>query len=165
VNIKLKNIKYFAAGSEETSCFTASVYIDGMKAGDVKNDGHGGCNYYYPHELETKLSAYADTLPPVTSSLEVDGKPFVYEPNADNVIDELLDEYLAAKELRRLLHSGKAIYTVTDRPGIFASSRLTSAQLATLLKVGIAGLPSKWNAKELLNTMRFEEALEIYRTA
>lgn len=44
--VSLKSIKHFAAGSEETDCFVATLYLDGKKAGDVRNDGHGGCNSY-----------------------------------------------------------------------------------------------------------------------
>jgi hypothetical protein len=40
--ITLKNLKHFAAGSQETYCFTATVYLDGKKVGTAENDGHGG---------------------------------------------------------------------------------------------------------------------------
>ena len=37
----LKNFKVMAALSEETLCFTASLYRDGKKIGHVGNRGHG----------------------------------------------------------------------------------------------------------------------------
>ena len=40
--LTLKNLKHFAAGSQETYCFTATVYLDGKKVGTAENDGHGG---------------------------------------------------------------------------------------------------------------------------
>ena len=39
MKLELKNIKYFASGSQETPCYTATVYIDGKKAIYVDNDG------------------------------------------------------------------------------------------------------------------------------
>lgn len=47
MKIELKNIKYFAAGSEETSCYNASLYVDGTKIGDVSNNGTGGPDNFY----------------------------------------------------------------------------------------------------------------------
>lgn len=42
MNITLKNFKHLARLSEETLCFTATVCIDGKKAGFASNHGHGG---------------------------------------------------------------------------------------------------------------------------
>tara|TARA_Y100000310_G_scaffold186462_1_gene186626 strand:- start:883 stop:1344 length:462 start_codon:yes stop_codon:yes gene_type:complete len=44
MDITLKNVKIYAGLSEETIAFNASVYIDGKKVGDAKNNGHGGAN-------------------------------------------------------------------------------------------------------------------------
>ncbi|MHA2403822.1 MAG: hypothetical protein ACXADH_12575, partial [Candidatus Kariarchaeaceae archaeon] len=46
-SISLKNIRVHNDMSEETTCFSASVYVNGVKAGTAKNDGRGGCNMYY----------------------------------------------------------------------------------------------------------------------
>ena len=40
--IELKNISYYKQGSEETPCYNATVYVNGKKAIEVGNDGHGG---------------------------------------------------------------------------------------------------------------------------
>ena len=47
--LELKNISYYARGSEETPCYNATVYINGKKAIDVSNDGHGGCDRQNTH--------------------------------------------------------------------------------------------------------------------
>lgn len=44
--IILKNLKYAAFASEETSCFSATVYCDGKRLCTARNDGHGGCDSY-----------------------------------------------------------------------------------------------------------------------
>lgn len=46
--IELKKIQFFEAGSEETNCYTGTVYINGKPAIEVSNDGHGGCDRQYP---------------------------------------------------------------------------------------------------------------------
>ena len=48
--IEMKNISYYKRGSEETPCYNATVYINGKKAVEVSNDGHGGCDrqWTYP---------------------------------------------------------------------------------------------------------------------
>ena len=46
--IELKKIKVFEEMSEETNCYTGTVYINGKPAIDVRNDGHGGCDMQYP---------------------------------------------------------------------------------------------------------------------
>ena len=45
--LELKNISYYARGSEETPCYNATVYVNGKKTIEVGNDGHGGCDRQY----------------------------------------------------------------------------------------------------------------------
>lgn len=47
MNIELKSIQVYEKMSEETSAFTASIYIDGKKVGYTKNDGRGGATVYH----------------------------------------------------------------------------------------------------------------------
>jgi hypothetical protein len=64
MEITLKNISHNERLSEETNCFSATIYIDGKKAGEASNHGHGGPTMLHPRELEQKIDAYAKTLPP-----------------------------------------------------------------------------------------------------
>lgn len=101
--IELRNVKHAAFASEETECFTAAVYIDGKKEGDVANEGHGGSNYYRPHTLETKLKEIADAMPALDiSSFYADGETHTMRPCADTVIGDLLNEHLQRKHLKKL---------------------------------------------------------------
>jgi len=50
MKIELKNIKYFAAGSEETPCYNADIYVDNVKAMYVSNSGRGGADMAHLHE-------------------------------------------------------------------------------------------------------------------
>lgn len=42
----LKNLKVCEWASEETTCFTATMYVDGKRVGECSNDGHGGAHRY-----------------------------------------------------------------------------------------------------------------------
>lgn len=44
MKITLKSLKIAKFMSQETLCYSANVYVDGIKAGYVENDGHGGCS-------------------------------------------------------------------------------------------------------------------------
>ena len=48
MKIELKNFKYAAFASEETLCFTASVYVDGVRTFMASNSGHGESNSIHP---------------------------------------------------------------------------------------------------------------------
>lgn len=67
MNIEIKNIKINKAFSEETICFIADVFVNGVKTAYAKNDGHGGCTFYNRYEgkeaLLDKAEQYAKTLP------------------------------------------------------------------------------------------------------
>lgn len=47
MNVTLKSLKIATNMSEETIAFTATVYRDGVKIGDAKNDGQGGETFVY----------------------------------------------------------------------------------------------------------------------
>lgn len=162
MKIELKNIQAIRAMSEETECFHATVWIDGIKAGEASNDGHGACNMYHPWELGTRLEEYAKTLPEEKVDMG-NGKTFMMQPSADTVIGDALGAALASKDLKRLL-SSKIVYTVKGKSGIFATKKLDPIQVAKVAIQGVAVLPPKWNVDQCLNSMPFEEALKLYRT-
>jgi len=64
---ELKGVKIASNMSEETIAFTGALWINGKKAADLKNDGHGGANFMWfkDRELEKAFDAYCESLPPV----------------------------------------------------------------------------------------------------
>ena len=55
--LEVKNISHYERGTEETPCYNATVYINGKKAIEVSNDGHGGCDDYYKNYNDAKRDA------------------------------------------------------------------------------------------------------------
>ena len=48
MKIELKNLKIAAHLSEETTAYSATIHVDGKRAFDARNDGHGGADRYHP---------------------------------------------------------------------------------------------------------------------
>ena len=53
MKIELKNFKFYDRLSEETLCFVANIWVNGVKCGNAENTGKGGCASYY-HEGTAK---------------------------------------------------------------------------------------------------------------
>lgn len=165
MNIELKKIHYAAFASEETNCFSADVWIDGKRAGEARNDGHGGATYITPREMEARLNAYAATLPPVVSAEFNDpfdkSKPFIYQPTAENVIDDLLAEWLTKRDFARLLQK-HILYTVVGKRGVYRTKGAKNgAQLNAWLRD--PRLSEKLKADKILNAMPQADALATFR--
>lgn len=65
MQVELKNIEIFESGSQETTCFTADLWIDGKKAATVENSGNGGANLcrFYDQQLHRQFEEYCRSLP------------------------------------------------------------------------------------------------------
>jgi hypothetical protein len=93
MKIELKNIKVQERLSEETTCFSATIYVDGKKAGEVLNRGCGGCNDYYWDNpaIGKAVDAFCESLP----------LQYNFE-KTDQYIDSLLEPFLNKKEQNRV---------------------------------------------------------------
>ncbi len=101
MKIELKSVKFSEALSEETNAFTANLYINGKKVGYCKNQGHGGCTDYYPDKPEHRqviadAEAYCKTLP------DINYGTFSIKNNLEHTIDQLFEDWLKAKETKKL---------------------------------------------------------------
>jgi hypothetical protein len=150
MHITLTKVKINAALSDETTCFSAEVLIDGVAAGSASNRGSGGENEYWPHELATRLHAYAATLPPTPSEIG----PLAQD--ADAVIAEALDHWQAAKELKRKLKD-RVLWAGAD--GIYQTKQNPSADR---LAQSIAAVAAREKVTTL-NQLPFDEAVALYR--
>lgn len=160
MKIEIRNVVHSARLSEETSNFTAAVFIDGNRAGVVQNHGRGGCNDYFPFSLKDTLDNYCKGLPPVELKglKKPDGSPVLVPADADILIDDLLMDHLHAKDLKRKL----------------ASNTLVKVEDGRILQVRSKFLPpssspefAEWKAKNkvvaVLNELPFADALKIYK--
>jgi len=103
MKIELKRISFYERMSEETNCFAADLFINGKKVGYAKNEGHGGCTDYHGdskenNQLIREAEAYFKTLPKVKAK-DFD---FEYQPSLEDAIDQQIEDYLKAKEVKKM---------------------------------------------------------------
>ncbi len=64
MKVELKNLKVHQDMSEETTCFSATIYIDGKKAGNAENSGKGACTMIWLEpEYKKPFADYIASLP------------------------------------------------------------------------------------------------------
>lgn len=108
MKIELKKLKIAEHMSEETTAFTAEIYVNGVNAGYAKNDGHGGSTFYHcnPDEKSRNLIKNAEqhclTLPSQTFEMGGGRSPLVIPMNLENFIDELVEAELKKKDQKKL---------------------------------------------------------------
>lgn len=129
--IELKNIKYAAFASEETSCFEAKLYLNGKPRGSVSNEGHGGPNFFTDREAESELDAYGATLPERTADVG-GGHTFTYKQDGESLVNALLEQHLTQREYRRKIKD-KVLFTKKGAEGIWQTRKLTPVQMAAIL--------------------------------
>jgi hypothetical protein len=118
--LELKNIQYAAFNSEETHCYSASLYVDGQRVGVVGNQGHGGGDFERPakdlppgyfRDLDARIQ---NTFP----RWESEYAPGVTHPaTLETVCGELLTEHLQKREFKKQMK--KVTFIRADKPGIF----------------------------------------------
>lgn len=116
MKIELRGVHFSERMSDETNCFSAMVWIDGRKAGEVMNHGTGGPNEYF---FDTKeLVAYAKTLPARVTDYGT------FAVDADEIIDDLFQEWLDAKELKRLTAGRTTFKLKSDKEGEYRTIKV-----------------------------------------
>lgn len=168
MKIELKNVKHAAFNSEETDCFRATVLIDGVVAGEVSNEGHGGPDDFHPWKLAERLNAYGATLPPTVSEDLRDPndptKPFTSKQDAESLIGDLFTEWLITRDLKKRI-AKKMLFTIKGKKGVFAVSFKQPQALEAIVrdKGMLAAFAERHKAERILNTLPLEEALQIFR--
>ena len=108
MKIELKKLKIAEHMSEETTAFTAEIYVDGVNAGYAKNDGRGGCTDYHHNpdqkskDLMRKAEAHCLTLPPIKYPASHGMKAFDVKMNLENLIDQFVEDELKRKDQKKL---------------------------------------------------------------
>lgn len=105
--IKLKNIKFSEDFSEETHCFRADIYFDNKLVGQCENEGRGGSTYCYHYDIEYKqkfaeAEEYCKSLPPIKYDTKYGNEGFELDCNLEHVVDLLFDDWLKAKDDKKM---------------------------------------------------------------
>lgn len=159
MKIELRNVKHAKFASEETECFEATVVLDGVVAGKVSNDGHGGSDMFHPYALQERLDAYGKTLPEktITSMTNDDGTPYTYAQDAESLVGDVLADWLTRRDLKRLMRT-RVLFVRTD-------GKLYEAKVAKPAHArAIAHYKAKPDVAKVLNALPEDEALALYVT-
>lgn len=114
MKVELRNVKVHKDMSEETTCFSAQLWIDGAHAGAVKNDGQGGSNHYWFNNpaLDKAFTEFAKTQPmdPEFAAL---GVPM----DSDIYVENLLNEHLERQKVARWCRTKTVFRLPGAKPG------------------------------------------------
>lgn len=154
MKIELTAIRYAAFSSEETNCYAANLIIDGRKIGTVGNDGHGGCDHFHGDRAAFAVAdAWCKANLP---RWHHDGQSF--GTDLEMRCGQLLDDWLAARELKKTLRSN--VLFTDARDGKLYQVRHRGAVDRT-----IAAVARAHPGAAILNGKPFEEALTLFRAA
>lgn len=140
--IELRKLAISKHLSEETTAYSAEIWINGVKTFAASNHGHGGCDLY--RQLGTMTEQQVNTW------LKANQKPRLFngvilEPDLETEIASLMDAAAARQSLTRKLKAtvvtieGEQVYTYPlknrDRTALTAEI-LKRSPNATIVTVG-----------------------------
>lgn len=106
--LSLKSFKYMPSLSEETNCFTASVFWNGYKIGIAENRGNGGQTAIHPDQKNKDVYEAASLAIKVAQLRfkNTDNSELLSIATLDVAVDFLVDSLImaksAAKEIKKL---------------------------------------------------------------
>lgn len=176
--IELKSIKVNNALSQETFCYSAKLFVDGVHVCDVGNAGHGGCDeflapgkgldYGESYRLYDAIAARVKTEWP-QSNLASDGEPpMMVEESLEGLCGGLVAEHMIEKDVKSDLRRNVVFY----REGLPAKAgveelrlfKINDAKGHTLVK--LSEHVRKQNPRAvILNEMPLDEAVKAYKLA
>jgi hypothetical protein len=165
IKIELKSIKTLAGRSEETHCYTADLYVDGVKWGSVGNSGHGGQDDFHG----TNGKSYAD-LPALNARIGAEYPRYdmtdigcpgeTMAECLETVCGGLVNDFLELKSMNRKF---KNRLVFQDPKGALYQVSLKGRTAAAVIATH-SSHPGNLGCV-YLNTMPEAEALAIFRKA
>jgi len=154
---EIRNIKHIEHLSHETHCYSATLYIDGKKIGMVSNEGHGGPDCFQGDERAFREAE--SWLAENTSPVEIGGHAITM--NMEIHCADLVNAHLAAKGLRSALRAS-VLFQEEGSPEIL---QVKWKGMRKVEGSHIAAVVRDHQGAIILNTIPFDQALQIYRTA
>ena len=163
--LEVKNISHYARGSEETPCYNATVYINGKKAIEVSNEGHGGSDrqHQYPEMNDFHPSKHILTLANEwciakfgKETWEHGGKTYSTDLDLEHYCHQELYNWLDKKILKKDLNSK---FLCQEDKELFAYKKPKGYN-----EEGFKSFLNENHPKaKCLNFMPFEDALKLFK--
>jgi hypothetical protein len=158
--ITLANIKYAAFASEETSCYSATVLKDGKPIGTASNDGHGGCDYFYP--IGVAFNAFDhQTLNAEIRASYPDVTFYEFTSPLETICGRLLAAHLAEKDLKKQLKT-KILAVRPDGRVVAWSIKQRGKLPATPAQIDSLKATNKAKGYRFLDEMPAADAIKAY---
>ena len=110
--ITVKNVKIQEQLSEESLCFSATIYFKGQRIGETTNRGCGGGNEYhwFDRTASAEIEAWAED-----QEVEYDFEKL------DQIIDKLVCDFDDARRLKRMSKNKTVFRLIGDEDGTYHS--------------------------------------------
>jgi len=163
--LEVKNLSHYARGSEETPCYNATVYINGKKAIEVSNDGHGGMDRQdtYPNIEERCLVQQANEWCVKKFGQESfkfmsggEEETCTYDIDLEHYCHNVLYDWLDTKSLKKDM---KGKYLFVEKGQLMAYKRIASDTETTFKDFFKKNHPTS----KCLNFLPFDDALKLYK--
>ncbi len=165
--IELRKIKTCEFMSEETQCYNAEIWVDGVHCANAENEGHGGGDLYNPvydkktlgyrhaafDEGMAKIKAYCATLPPLPAGKWEGATPL--EMDVELLIGKLVEDHLKAKDVEKQVNKLAKQCVIIDGGKILHFKKPAAPGL---LPQQIASIAKKYPKALILNHVSLEEA-------
>ena len=115
--LTVKGVKYYEAMSEETSCFTATVYFDGKRVGTAQNSGHGGSTHVIIEpQYREMVDTYCSSRPKIQFTYF--SLPFSIDIEIDRLVSEFIEASYKNKYQKQLKRDLKSAICVSTKDGL-----------------------------------------------
>jgi hypothetical protein len=167
MDIQIKSFKESQFASEETLCYQAVIYVDGVRAIAASNEGHGGCDNYQRlditpaakaafDEAMAKIEAHVKTLDPIDMSKHGIEEPMDWD--AELFINTAVSDFSTMKYLKRQMIR-RVVCVEEGKPAFELSwkglKKLTEAHIAKAEKQNPTAI--------VLNRLPIQEAFDLYK--
>ncbi len=168
MKIELRAVRHNQSLSQETQCFSCTIYVDGVRRGTAHNHGHGGETMVEPSDLLLEMNAYAKTLPRVPYSEEMslgdDPEENSFEQQGSYLVDTLIGDWLIKRDIKALL-AGRLVYTLPGVVGVMETAKpVSAARIAEVIAMDAFAQEKLFRKPvRILNGLPIEEVVEIVR--
>lgn len=148
MKLELRSVKINRQLSEETPCYSAVLYVDGVKAASVSNHGQGGPDdvHWLRPELEQPVEAYCRSQPAISCGYKTDDGEEVTIPfSLESLCGQLLDEYERQAQYKRWCRTAIVFQLQGDKPEEFRTIKPRAGKPWT--KAGRQHLVNKYGDK------------------
>lgn len=160
MNITIKNVKHSVFASQETNCFEATVYLNGIKSFIASNDGQGGCSRYdsvkgRSYQDIEEARAWVSSLPAVETEFGI------LDDDLDFYISRLVEREISKRQLKAIMRKN-VVYYDTREGELMKAIHIAGISAKSILK-GQCKIPKAIAAGKLfLSDMDIEIATDLY---